>query len=429
VIAIVALTALIAAACSSSGSKTATGGTSGGNSGASAPGVTATSITVGSHQPLTGQAAPGYSEIAPAAKAMFDYINSKGGVYGRKITYTYKDDAYNPSQTNTVVRQLVEQDHVFGILNGLGTPTHEQVESFLNAEKVPDMMVASGCTCWNQPSKFPYTTGYQTNYEIEGRILGSYIAKNFPGQKVGYLLQNDDVGKGGEQGLDMEIPSSDVVSKQNYDVSALSGGLGNQMAALQQAGAKVVVMFAIPAAAALGLLGAAQIKYQPQFVMSGIDADVHTLSGLLSSESKGAADGSLLNGVLSASYLPSPTDTSNSWVQLFKKVHDQYESSEAFDANTVYGMAMAYSFMQLLKNAGKNLTRQGIIDAINQANLTGPGLLPLTYSSTDHNGYQGEQMAKLTSTTETLFGPVYKANNTGAITTYTGGQPNPPSGF
>ena len=179
---LLAIAALLAAACSSSGKTATTSGTGGANT-ASAPGVTATEITIGSHQPLTGQAAPGYSEIAPAAKAMFEYVNSKGGVNGRTINYIYKDDAYNPSQTSTVVRQLVEQDHVFAIFNGLGTPTHQQVEPFLNAEKVPDVFVASGCTCWNDPSKNPYTFGYQTNYAIEGRILGNYINTNFAGQE------------------------------------------------------------------------------------------------------------------------------------------------------------------------------------------------------------------------------------------------------
>jgi ABC-type branched-subunit amino acid transport system substrate-binding protein len=418
--------ALLAAGCSSSGKSTATSGTGGANT-ASAPGVTATTITIGSHQPLTGQAAPGYSEIAPAAKAMFEYINSKGGVNGRTINYIYKDDAYNPSQTSTVVRQLVEQDHAFAIFNGLGTPTHQQVVSFLNAEKVPDVFIASGCTCWNDPSKAPYTFGYQTNYAIEGRILGNYINKNFPGKKVGYLLQDDDVGTGGEQGLDSELPSSSVVSKQKYAVSALGSGLGNQMSALQRAGAQVVVLFAIPAAAALALLAAAQINYHPQYVASSIDADVHTLSGLISSFSKGKAAAALLDGILTASYLPSPNDTSNSWIQLYQKIHDTYDKGEPFDANAVYGMSVAYNLVQVLQKAGHDLTRQGLVDAMNSAHLTGPGLLPLTFSSSDHGGYKGESMAKFSATAVTLFGPVYQTDMSGPITTYTGGQPSPPA--
>jgi branched-chain amino acid transport system substrate-binding protein len=418
VVAAVVLMATVFVGCGSS-SKVAT------------PGVTATSILIGSHQPLTGAAAPGYSEIAPAARAMFNYINAtKGGVYGRKITYDYQDDAYNPTQTATVVRKLVLQNHVFAIANGLGTPTHEQVQPFLNSEKVPDLFVASGCVCWNQPKKYPYTTGYQTNYQIEGRILGQYIAQTFPTEKVGYLLQNDDVGGGGKAGLDEQLKPAQVVSKQSYAVAALGSGLGNEMAALQQSGAKVVAVFAIPAAFALAILAAAQIGYHPQFVASSIAASPSTMAGLIGSFSKGKAGAALLQGIITASYLPSPTDTTNPWTELFMKVHAKYDASEPFDANTVYGMSWAYNTYQLLLANGKNLTRASILATINKADLKGPGLLPLTFSATDHRGYEGEQMAKFgAGNTLTTFGPVYKAIETGPITTYTGGQTAPPAGF
>ena len=189
-IAIMATAALAVAACSSSSSTSSTPGSgaspaSSGAAGAgssssapltaSAPGITATTITIGSHQPLTGPAAPGYSEIAPASAAYFAYVNANGGVYGRTITYKYLDDAYNPTQTASVVRQLVLQDNVYSIFNGLGTPTHLAVESFLNAQKVPDVFIASGCDCWNQPATDPDTFGYQLDYIREGKILGQYV--------------------------------------------------------------------------------------------------------------------------------------------------------------------------------------------------------------------------------------------------------------
>src|SRR4029077_1414754 len=110
---------------------------------ASAPGITPTQILIGSHQPLTGPAAPGYSEIAPASAAYFAYVNAHGGVYGRKIVYKYLDDGYNPTKTASVVRQLVLQDSAYAIFDGLGTPTHLAAVSFLNAQKVPDVFVAS----------------------------------------------------------------------------------------------------------------------------------------------------------------------------------------------------------------------------------------------------------------------------------------------
>src|SRR5277367_4866418 len=218
---------LAVAACGSGGSK------------ASAPGVTATTVTIGSHQPLTGVAAPGYDEIAPASKAFFAYINANGGINGRKINYIYKDDAYDPTQTVNVVKQLVLQDGVFGIFNGLGTPTHTKVVSFLNAYKVPDLFVASGCLCWNNVSQAPYTFGWQTDYTREGKILGQYIAQHFAGKKVAYFLQNDDFGMNGEKGLNMEIPGSDVVSRQFYQPGNID--VGPQIAALKASGAQVLV--------------------------------------------------------------------------------------------------------------------------------------------------------------------------------------------
>ncbi len=168
----VGVAALVITGCGSSSS-----------SGSSAPGVTATSITFGTHQPLTGPAAPGYSQIAPASQAYFDYVNAHGGVYGRKIHLIIKDDAYNPTNTVNVVHQLVLQDKVFGIFEGLGTPTHTKVVGFLNAEKIPDMFIASGCPCWDNGTWQPYSFGWQPNYTIEGKILGQYIKQHFPARR------------------------------------------------------------------------------------------------------------------------------------------------------------------------------------------------------------------------------------------------------
>ena len=161
-------------------------------------------MTIGSTQPLTGPAAPGYSEIAPAANAYFKYVNAHGGVNGRKINYTYLDDQYNPTSTTTQTRKLVLQDQVFAMFQALGTPTHLSVVSYLNSEQVPDLFVASGCNCWNNTSQYPDTFGWQPNYTIEGKILGQYIAQNFASKKIGFFLQgpNDEFGTDGFNGRD-----------------------------------------------------------------------------------------------------------------------------------------------------------------------------------------------------------------------------------
>src|SRR5580704_9394902 len=207
--AIVTAAALGVAACSSSSSSSSSSSASSGSSSsaaltASAPGITPTTITIGSHQPLTGPAAPGYSEIAPASAAYFAYVNAHGGIYGRKIVYKYLDDGYDPTKTASVVRQLVLQDNVYALFDGLGTPTHLAAVSFLNSEKIPDVFVASGCECWNAPTTYPQTFGWQIDYVREGKILGQYVAQHFKGMKVGYFYQNDEFGQDGVKGLDYE---------------------------------------------------------------------------------------------------------------------------------------------------------------------------------------------------------------------------------
>ena len=298
---------------------------------ASAPGITKSQILIGSHQPLTGVAAPGYSEIAPAANAYFQYVNAHGGIFGRKIKYTYLDDAYDPSKTVSVVHQLVLQDNVYAIFNGLGTPTHLAVVKFLNSEKIPDVFVASGCDCWNNPSAYPETFGWQLDYIREGKILGAYIKQHFAGKKIGYFFQNDEFGQDGVKGLDMEIPHSQVVSRQSYDPTNIN--IAPQVAALKAAGAQVVVSFAIPDFIALLRLISLKLSFSPQLVVSNVGTDPTTLGGLLEAfAKKGGAKvngNQLTQGIITDGYLPSVGEAGNSWITLFKKIHDDLRREQA----------------------------------------------------------------------------------------------------
>jgi branched-chain amino acid transport system substrate-binding protein len=388
-----AVAGLLISACGSSGSGSSAGG-SGNKLTASAPGITATTITIGSHQPLTGIAAPGYSEIAPAANAYFQYVNAHGGVYGRKIVYKYLNDQYNPSLTSTVVRQLVLKDNVYAIFNGLGTPTHLAVAPFLNSEKVPDVFVASGCECWDAPSKLPYTTGWQLDYVREGKILGQYVKDHFKGKKVGYFYQNDEFGQDGVKGLDYEIPASQVVAKEAYDPT--NTNVGPLVAKLKAAGAQVVISFSVPAFTALLKLGALGVSYNPQLVVSDVGSDAITLAGLLQSfAAKGhqkVNGNALTQGIITDGYLPALGDTSNSWISLYSQIHDQYISKLPFDGNVEYGMSVAYAFVEAMFKAGRNPTRQDLVDAINAGIAQGPLVAPYAYSKTNHDGVTGAYM-------------------------------------
>jgi len=400
------------------------------SSSSSAPGVTSTSITFGTHQPLTGPAAPGYSEIAPAAQAYFNYVNAHGGVFGRKINLIYKDDAYDPTNTVNVVHQLVLQSHVFGIFDGLGTPTHTKVVGYLNASKVPDLFVASGCPCWDNGSTQPYTFGWLTNYTIEGKVLGQYIKQHFPGQKVGVLYQDDDFGQGGLAGIQDEVPAADIVSKQPYQPGVTT--LAPQITAIKSSGARVLVSFTTPLYTAISQLTQFTLGYKPQLVVSNVGIDPTTVGALLKVVSKGKASGTgLIEGAITDSYLPSNTDTTNPWIQLFLKVKAQYDPSPAFDYNVLFGMASAYTLVQALEAAGKNLTRQDIVNAVNNdgASWKGPGLVPFRYSKTQHGGYSGVQMGQIKNGKLVLSGTPMTTDPTAgsAITPYTGTQPAPPT--
>ena len=418
---------VVVGACGSSSSSTSPSGASGG---ASAPGVTATSITFGSHQPLTGPAAPGYSEIAPASQAFFNYVNAHGGVFGRKIHLVYKDDAYNPTNTVNVVHQLVLQDKVFGIFEGLGTPTHTKVVGYLNASRVPDLFVASGCACWDDGSKQPYTFGWQPNYTIEGKILGQYIKSHFAGQKVAVLYQDDDFGQGGLAGIEAEVPKADIVSKQPYQSGTTT--LAPQITAIKTSKARVLVQFTVPFYTAIAELTSFTLGYKPQLVVSNVGIDPTTVGSLLKVVSKGKASGTaLIEGAITDGYLPSTADTSNPWIALFRQIHDTYDHSAPFDGNVEYGMANAYTLVQALKAAGKNLTRQAIVQAINAqgAKWTGPGLVPYRYSTTDHGGFSGTELGKIKNGKIVLFGgPLTTTPDPASpITPYTTPQPPPPT--
>jgi ABC-type branched-subunit amino acid transport system substrate-binding protein len=410
IVAVGAAVALVVSACSSGGSS------------ASSPGVTSTTVTIGSTDPLTGPAAPGYSEIAPAAQAYFQYVNDNGGVNGRKVQLKYLDDAYNPTQTVTLTKQLVLQDKVFAVVGALGTPTHTKVVDFLNSEKVPDLFVASGCTCWDEPKTHPYTFGWQPDYTVEGKVLGDYITKNFAGKKVAYFYQDDDFGRDGVKGVDKYVDQSLVVSRQAYQPG--NTDVAPQVSAIARAKPDVVVLETIPAYTALFKLTALKLGFNPTMVVSNVGSDPITVSGLLEAFAKKAGASvqgdQLIEGIVSDTYLPSLGDTSNSWIALFKRVHDKYVPKLPFDGNVVYGMAYAYTFLEALAAAGKNPTRQGIVKALEKGGMKGPGLVPYRYSSSSHAGLTGVQVGVIHSGALVTSGPPMTTDDgSGPITPYT----------
>ncbi|MEH1101515.1 ABC transporter substrate-binding protein [Micromonospora sp. CPCC 205561] len=407
-----ALTLLVTAAgCSDDG---------GGGGRGPVPGVTDSEIVVGTHMPLTGPAAAGYSKIAPATKAYFDYVNANGGVHGRKITYKVMDDGYNPANTQQVVRQLVLQDKVFAVLNGLGTPTHSGVLDFLKSNRVPDLFVASGSRSWDQPDRYPGTFGFNPDYTVEGKILANHVKTSLPGRKVCFLGQDDDFGRDSLVGVEKVLGAGAVVAKQTYVTS--NPNVAPQIGAFKAAGCEVVVLATVPGFTALAVGTAARLRFKPQWIVSNVGADHPTLAKQL------GENAGLLEGMIGANYLPMQNDAANPWIQLFTKVNKEHNADAPFDGNTVYGMAVGYLFVQVLQAAGKDLTRESVLEAVGKGGYQGPGLAPLRYSESDHSGYGGQRLNRVSGGVQTYFGPTYETDEgDGPVREYTAPAVAPPA--
>ncbi|UOY00154.1 ABC transporter substrate-binding protein [Blastococcus sp. PRF04-17] len=374
------------------------GGGGGGENEASDIGITENSIKLGSHYPLTGVASPGYSEIPTGVQAYFDWVNENGGVYDREIEWVYRDDAYNPSQTSSVVNQLVLEDEVFAIMGGLGTPTHSAVLDFLNSEGVPDLFVSSGSLLWGEdPETNPYTFGWQTDYESEGKIIGKYIADEFPDAQVGLFLQDDDFGEDGESGIRQYLDDDQIVAAVRYTPG--NTNIAPQISELQAAGADFVVGFNVPSYTALSQLTALQLGYQPeQWFYSNVGSDPTLVGSLLNRFSEGAvSDASLLDGALTTGYLPTVDMTDNPWIQQFQEIWDASGQDGELTNYRIYGMAQAYTMVQALQAAGQNPTRDGLVEAVEAVggDWEGPLFAPFRYSEDSHMGTSGMSIERI----------------------------------
>jgi ABC-type branched-subunit amino acid transport system substrate-binding protein len=417
----IAMIGLTAVSCSSpAGSTAAT---------ASAPGITATNVLIGSDQPLTGAAAAGYSEIGPASMAIFDDVNARGGVNGRTITYTYLDDAYDATDSAKAIpdeQQLVSASHVFAYFNAFGLLTHAAIVDSLNSQGVPDLFVGSSCDCWNEPRQHPDTFGFGTNYTLEGRLMGGYVARTFPSARIAYVYEVDAIGccQQAVSQLDREIPPAQVVARQSFTAADLVPAvqLRPQLAAARAAGAQVLVLDTLaPQAVAEALLGDALAGYHPTLVDPfPLSADPTVVGGLVQQFSRGNASPAIENGLITQGHLPSAADTSNPWIRLFRHVHDRYDAAQPFDNMTVYGMAAASLFVQALGRSGRNPTRSSIVSALDHGavNAGGPGLVPLDYSGGNHDGYPGAEIGTISNGALVLSGPAYEVGPGGALTAH-----------
>ena len=367
---------------------------------ADTPGVTDDTVTIGTHTPLTGPAAAGYSSISAAASAYFDYVNEEGGVNGRSIEYIVKDDGYNPATTQTVVRELVQEEEVFAIVNGLGTPTHTAVLDYLNQNEVPDLFVASGSTSWNQPEKYPWTFGFNADYVVEGAALAQYAADEYPDKVVCLLGQDDDFGDEMIEGAEIALGADGLTAVERYSVS--NQDVTAQIGALQAAGCEINILATINGFTALALGTAAQLGWFPMWFSSSSGADYPTLVGYLGED----LGPKLLQGLVGTNYLPA-LGSDDEWVSLFREINDEYNDGAPFDGNTIYGMSVAYLFAEALEAAGENPTRESLVDAVRSGDLAGNGILPLSFADDDHAAYLGVGITSVDQGVQDYVGSTY----------------------
>ena len=341
------------------------------------PGVTPTTVLLGGTSPLSGSASA-YASVARGADAYFRYQNTRGGAAGRQITYKYVDDAYNPANTVQATRALVEQDKVFAIFNSLGTEHNLATRDYLKAQGVPQLFVASGATTWGRDAAdYPGAIGFQPSYQAEGVVLGRYLARTKPGAKVAVLFQNDDYGKDLLLGLKRGLARSKakIIAAEPYEVTAPD--VGSQIAKLKSSGADVLALFATPKFAIQGYVFANRLGWKPKLTINNA---VSSASNIMIIASEGGQN-KVVNGSISIVFLKDPTDpqwAKDPTMKLYRSIMKKHAAgANVNDVYHVYGMAVAWTTIEALKKAGKNLTRAGLVKAVSSMNLPkNPFLLP-----------------------------------------------------
>ena len=350
------------------------------------PGISATSVKIGGTVPLSGVAAA-YASVGRGAAAYFKYVNdTKGGVNGRKIDYTYLDDAYDPSQTVAQTRQLVQQDGVFAVVNSLGTEHNLAVRPYLNQAKVPQLFVATGATTFGLDYKqYPWSIGFLPSYSAEGVIYGKYVRAALKNARIAVLYQDDDYGKELTKGLKKGLGplASRVVSTKGYDPTA--SDVNSQIASLKASKANTLMVFATPKYAIQAYIQAAKLGWKPKMFVNQVASASNVM------KISAASSGTLANGSISIAFVKDPSNPSlakDSTVKLYRQIMKKYEpSGDPNDVYHMYAMAVAYTFIDALKHAGNPPTRDGIMRAVTHLNETNPFLLKgirVTTTPTDH---------------------------------------------
>ena len=372
-------------------------------------GVTATEIKVGNTNPYSGNASA-YGTIGKTIAAYFKKVNDEGGINGRKINFITYDDGYSPPKTVEMVRKLVEQDQVAFLFQTLGTPPNSAIHKYVNQMKVPHLFIATGATKWNDPKNFPWTMGYQPNYQTEGRVYAAYALSHVKDPKIGILYQNDDYGKdylkGFEDGLG-EANKKLIVLKQTYEVTDPT--IDSQIVNLKNSGANVFFDITIPKYAVQAIKKVHEIGWKPLHFLNNVSSSLGTVlkpAGLDASRD-----------LITALYMKEVTDPQwrndkgfTEWVAFMKKY---YPEGALDDQSNGFAYNVAILMTHVLKQCGNDLSRENIMkQAASVKDLELPLLLPGIKVNTGPNDFapvEQEQLAKFDGEKWALFGDIIEA--------------------
>ncbi|MFL5944965.1 MAG: ABC transporter substrate-binding protein [Gaiellaceae bacterium] len=358
------------------------------------PGVTPSTITLGATIPITGPAAA-YGSVGRGADAYFKYVNSKGGVFGRKIVYKYEDDEFDVSKTIQLTRKLVEQDDVLAIFNSVGTEHALAIRSYLNDRKVPHLFLGSGVSqLASEHRKYPWSMGYLPSFAGEGAIYGRYIAAHQAKARIAVLYENSDFGKDMLNGLRRGLGKNGarIVATQAYEVA--DANVDSQLARLKSSGANTLMLFATPKFAIFGYVSSFRLGWHPRMYVTSV-----SISPDIMKIAKFGSNQKQVDSSVSIAFVKDPT--AQQWakdktVRLYKAVMRRFlPSAKADDVFNYYGMAVAYTMVDTLRKAGRNLTRESVLRAATHLNETNPFLLPGVRIQTTPSDYYPMDKVKL----------------------------------
>jgi branched-chain amino acid transport system substrate-binding protein len=369
-------------------------------------GATDTEIKIGNIMPYSGPASA-YGVIGKTEQAYFNKINAEGGINGRKINFVSYDDGYSPPKTVEQARKLVESDEVLFIFNSLGTPPNSAIQKYMNSKKVPQLFVATGATKWNDPKDFPWTMGWQPNYQSESRIYAKYIMKNLPNAKIAILYQNDDYGKDYVKGLKDGLgakAASMIVAEQSYETTQPT--IDSEMVKLKASGADVFFNVTTPKFAAQAIKKNAEIGWKPVHFLNNVSSSIGSVIKPAGFEAS--------QGLISSNYLKDTSDPqwkNDAGMKAFDEFLAKYfPEGNRIDGSVMYGYTVAQGLVHVLKACGDNLTRENVMkQAASIRDLELGGLLPgikVNTSATDFAPISQLQLEKFNGEKWDLFGEV-----------------------